>query len=124
MLRYIGIIAGTTLLVLSGCDRLSPNEEKVVGTWEKPDGSGPRFIFSRDHTLATLFRGDRGEWTLLSEGTWRLDGNDIVEEFEFTYREPHPGETPHVFRGRTTVTEFQENKLILEKPVETLVRVK
>jgi hypothetical protein len=123
MLRRFAF-AITVLLALTACDRLSPNEQKIVGTWEAPGGFGPRRIFRPDHTSTTLFPGDAGKWTVMSEGTWRLDGNDIVEDFRFTYRAPDPGETPHSFKGRTPVIEFQQDKLVMETLEQSLFRVK
>jgi hypothetical protein len=112
------------LLALPACDRLSSNERKVVGTWEAPGGFGPRRIFRPDHTSTTLFPGKDGKWTIMSEGTWRLDGNDIVEDFRFTYRAPDPGETQKTFGGRTPVVEFQQDKLVMETLEQSLFRVK
>jgi hypothetical protein len=123
MLRRFAL-ATTVLLALTACDRLSPNERKVVGTWEAPGGFGPRRIFRPDHTSTTLFPGEAGKWTVMSEGTWRLDGNDIVEDFKFTYRAPDPGETLKNFRGRTPVIEFRQDKLVMETLEQSLFRVK
>ena len=120
MLSRIVIIGGLALSALSACNRLSPNEQKVVGTWEVPGGYGPRCIFRRDHTATTLFANGDGRWTVNSESTWQLDGNNLIQDFKFT----HPGETPHVIRGRSIVIQFQQNKLVMEKPADTLFRVK
>jgi len=106
---------------------LSPNEEKLVGTWEQePAGFGPRCVFNRDHTLAVLFPGSDGKWMVMSKGTWRLDGNDIIDDFKFTFRTPDPGETPQVFRGRTKLLEFQQDRFIVEESdrKKTFFRVK
>src|SRR5437588_2987248 len=120
MLRCFVIFAGIALFTLSACNRLSSNEEKIVGTWEAPGGFGPRCVFNRDHTSAVLFPGSDGKWTTMSEGRWRLDGNDIVDEHKFTYRAPDPGETPHAFRGRMKILEFQRDKLVMETLEQSL----
>jgi hypothetical protein len=60
----------------------------------------------------------------MSEGRWWLEGNDIVEDFKFTYRTPEPGETMHNFKGRTPIIEFQQDKLVVEPPEKSYFRVK
>ncbi len=63
---------------------------------------------------------------VMSKGTWRLDGNDIIDDFKFTFRTPDPGETPQVFRGRTKLLEFQQDRFIVEESdrKKTFFRVK
>jgi hypothetical protein len=124
MLKRITIIANAALFSLSACNRLSPNEQKVVGTWEAPGGFGPRCIFRADHTSETLFLGKDGKWVVMSEGTWRLEGNAIDEDFKFISPAPDPGETPRIFKGRTRVIEFQKDKLVMETLEQSLFRVK
>jgi hypothetical protein len=124
MRRCSIITAGIALFTFAACNRLSSNEEKIIGTWEARGGFGPRCVFNRDHTSAVLQLGADGKWTTMSEGRWRLEGNDIVDDFKFTFRAPDPGETPHAFTGRMKVLEFQRDKLVMETLEQSLFRVK
>jgi hypothetical protein len=122
MLKRITIVASAALFSLSACNRLSPNEQKVVGTWEAPGGFGPRRIFRSDHTSETLFPGQNGQWIVMAKSQWRLEGNDIVEDFTFISPAPAPGETP--FKGRTEIIEFRQDRLVMETLEQSLFRIK
>ena len=103
---------------------MSPNEQKVVGTWEAPGGFGPRRTFRSDHTSETLFRGENGHWILMAKSQWRLEGNKIVEDFKFISPAPAPGETPFTLKGRTEIIEFRQDRLVMETLEQSLFRVK
>ena len=125
MLVRFAVFVLAWLAVVMPCAALSPNEEKVIGTWEAPGGFGPRCIYNRDHTQEVWFPGfDGGKWIMMSKGTWHLDGNDIVADSKFAYRASDPGETMRVWRGRTRVLEFRRDRLILDGSPKELVRVK
>ena len=124
MLKRITIIATATLFSLTACNRLSPNEQKIVGTWEAPGGFGPRCIFRSDRTSETLFPGEAGKWVVMTKGQWRLEGNNIVEDFRFISPAPAPGETPRTFKGRTPVIEFRQDRLVMETLEQSLFRVR
>jgi hypothetical protein len=120
------LVAACALLFLA-CHRFSPHEEKLIGTWEKaPIGFGPRCVFNRDHTSAVLFPRSDGKWEVMSKGTWRLEGNDIIDDFKFTYRAPDLGERLQAFKGRTKLLEFQQDRFVVEESdrKETFFRVK
>jgi len=124
MLKRLTLIAGVALFLLTACNRLSPDEQKVVGTWEAPGGFGPRCIFNKDHTSAVLQRGADGKWMTMSEGRWRLEGNNIVEDYTFISPAADPGATPQTFKGRTPVIEFHQDRLVMETLEQSLFRVK
>jgi hypothetical protein len=72
-------LAVFVIVCLVGCERLSPAEEKLVGSWEArtaPD-SVTTFTFERNHTdwCVVHFRDDI--W-LDGTGRWRIDGSQIV----------------------------------------------
>src|SRR6267143_955491 len=114
MPKRLTLIASVALFSLTACNRLSPNEQKVVGTWEAPGGFGPRCIFRSDHTSEILFHGENGKWVVVSEGRWRLEGNNIVEDYKFVSPAADPGATPQIFKGRTPVIEFHQDRLVME----------
>jgi hypothetical protein len=117
---------GTTLcLTLTGCNKLSHNEERVVGVWEFTgiDATG-RIVYRRDHIAVELFpdyEGLNAKWAPRSWGSWRLEGDDIVSEMEAF---PIP-EMPAVPKRttRTSIREFHEDKLVREENRSDLLRV-
>ena len=59
-----------------------------------------------------------------AKGTWRLEGDILVEEFTIPWQ-PVPGKTPfpkQVIRDR--IVEFQPDKIVREQGRPPLIRVK
>jgi hypothetical protein len=120
MLRTRPIVV-LLLLALTGCQRLSPTERKLVGTWEY---SGmdftTRVAFRSDHTMATFFPDQDGRvWTPTSSGTWRMEGNDLLIEEQFLPNPlPLPGDTPRPKEaGRLTIREVTTDKIVWAESV-------
>jgi hypothetical protein len=110
-----------------GCQRLSPEEEKVVGTWEY---SGidftNRVAFHRNHKSEVLFAREEGflakisPWRAVSRGTWRLEGDTIVTEEQLLV-----GPEPHERRvTRIKIFEFRPNELVREPNRDPFHRVR
>jgi hypothetical protein len=74
--------ASFALLCATACHSLSPDEQKIVGTWEFTglDFTG-RVVYRADHVVVDLFAAsETGGWAPGSWGRWRLEGNEIVED--------------------------------------------
>jgi hypothetical protein len=98
---------------------LSPNEKKLVGTWEFTgiDATG-RLTLRADHTSETLFpdMDDSTKWEVLLRGSWRLEGNDLIMEEKPTFGPSVPGDPPRQMElTRITIREFGSDKLVPEK---------
>jgi hypothetical protein len=109
------------------CQRLSPEEEKVVGTWEFTGlDFTNRVAFHRNHRSEELYIRDGGllakisPWAVMSRGTWRLEGDTIVTD-EQTVIGPEP-RPRRVLRER--ILEFRANELVREGNRDPLHRVK
>jgi hypothetical protein len=74
-------------LVFAGlsCQRLSPEERMVVGTWESLGYDHVSYtILNSDHSFAYVsdWNTESKGLELDSRGTWRVDGDDLVAEAE------------------------------------------
>ncbi len=103
----------TSLVVVVGCQRTSPTEEKIIGTWEFTglDATG-RVVFRRDHQVIDLFLegdGPNARWIPTSWGKWRLEGNEIVTDQEMLVGDYSPSERQ---LGRVPIREFEQDKLV------------
>jgi hypothetical protein len=115
-LREYGIIllGIMPVVALVSCQRLSPGEEKIIGTWEFTglDATG-RVVFRRDHTVVDLFPENDStiaKWAPTAWGKWRLEGNEIVTDEEIL---PIPGHsTPPRRITRLPIREFGDNRLV------------
>jgi hypothetical protein len=109
------------------CQRLSPAEEKVVGTWEF---SGidftNRVIYHRNHKSEVLFPREEGllaklsPWVAASRGTWRLEGDTIVTDEQLLVG-PEPRERRVT---RIKIFEFRPNELVREPYRDPFHRVR
>jgi hypothetical protein len=66
---------------LVGCERLSPAEEKLVGSWEArtaPD-SVTTFTFERNHTEWCVVHFREDTW-LDGKGRWHIRDNQLVSD--------------------------------------------
>jgi len=85
--RSLAVIA---IAGLVACERLSSDEEKLVGSWEArtaPD-SVTTFTFDRNHTDWCVVTHREDTW-LDGSGRWRIDGGQIVFD-DVTYPEVAP----------------------------------
>jgi hypothetical protein len=114
------------LAALGNCQQrpLSPNEEKLVGTWDRTGMDfTERTVYRRDRTLDSTM-ADGSEILPFRHGTWRMEGDILVEEYQIHW-EPVPNETPFPKEiTRTPIIEFHPDKLIYEKGRPPLKRVK
>jgi hypothetical protein len=111
---YLGAIVGTVLRATGG---LLPIEEKMVGTWQiigfpSPPAQVARLCFRyyRDHTFETL-DCSKEKPIVLSTGTWRIEGNDLVMEEQ---KVTQPGESAGPIRrdiGRSTIRAASEDRI-------------
>jgi hypothetical protein len=104
------------LVLVTACSRLSPNEEKVVGTWEYTgiDATG-RVVLRRDHTVVDMFFIE-GAWEPVASGTWRLEGNELVTEENSLIGPSIPGDTPRPKEiTRLKIRAFERNKLVRDE---------
>jgi hypothetical protein len=121
----IALISATcALLLLPACQRsLSANERKVVGTWKRAGMDAvERIVYRGDRTMESEMMGVSDTWLPFAKGTWRVEGDVMVEEYTI-YR--GPGRTPfpkQVTRDR--ILEFQPDKLVPAEGRPPLVRVK
>ena len=77
------IVSATCALgMLGACQRsLSPDEAKVVGTWDRNGmDATERTIFRSDHTMESEMSDGSGTHPF-AKGTWRLEGNILVTEY-------------------------------------------
>jgi hypothetical protein len=127
MLRTYAVIfwAACSCTLLSACNRsLSSAEQKVVGTWDRTGlDTTERTTFRSDHTMESEMTDGSGTLPFAS-GTWYLEGNILVTEYEVKMTPP-PGETPFPKQIiRDPILEFQPDKLIREKGRPPLIRVR
>ena len=79
--RFLAPVA--MMLLLDACDRLSPNDRRVVGTWVAHTiDSDDYTIVRRNHIFEEVSNLGGEELTLLCLGNWRTEGNDIVTELQ------------------------------------------
>src|ERR1700737_4055067 len=111
------------------CHRLSPEEEKVVGTWEFSEFAFKnRVVFHPDHTSEELYVRDSGakipSWAVRSRGTWKLEGDTIVTDKKPVLAPPR-GEPPYPRRVvRTKILAFRPDELVREGNRSPFKRVK
>jgi hypothetical protein len=111
-------------LTVNGCrPALSEKERLIIGTWDRTGMDfTERTTYRADHTLESTF--DSSDPKSLSKGTWRLEGDTLVEEVIPAWQ-PVPNETPFPKQiSRTPILEFQANKLVREPGRPPLVRVR
>jgi len=75
------VVAVFVIAGLFGCERLSPAEEKLVGSWEArtaPD-SVTIFTFERNHTDWCVVHFREDTW-LDGKGRWHIQGNQVIED--------------------------------------------
>ena len=85
--RYL--LAALCAFSLLACSRLSPQERKLVGIWERQNYDGSEyFILESDRSCKFIGGADpnkqRPRHLLGYIGTWRIEGDDIV----FDWTEP------------------------------------
>jgi hypothetical protein len=73
------------VLVAAAVDARATNlrEERIVGVWQSMGIDTPiRTVYRRDHTMVQLFPEENSEsgWLQFQVGTWRLEGETIIEE--------------------------------------------
>lgn len=121
-------LAFAICLLMVGCYRLSPDEEKVIGTWEfAGSGTTGRVVFRRDHTVVDLFPENKkpnARWEAVASGKWWLEGDTIVTDERALLR-ASPDETPFPRRvTRMKVRDFGKGRTVREEIREPLQRVK
>src|SRR6266404_8091870 len=114
-----------TFVLLTACHRpLSENERKLIGTWDRTGlDTNERTTYRANHTMESTMSDGSGTQPF-AKGTWRLEGDILVEEFTIPWQ-PVPGETPfpkQVIRDR--IVEFQPDKIVREKGRPPLIRLK
>jgi hypothetical protein len=120
----IGFAVAATFV---GCCRVSPEEKRVVGTWEF---SGidftNRVVFHCDHTSEELYMREEGllakisPWAAGARGTWRLEGDTIVTDEQLLIG-PEPRERRVT---RIKIFKFRPNELVREAGRDPFHRVK
>jgi hypothetical protein len=75
-----------TCLLLIGCHRLSPSEQKIVGAWSNTGLDAVHYyVFEANRSLSVLAPEDDSENAKLlrvGSGSWRVAGNDLVTEIQ------------------------------------------
>lgn len=78
-MRFLAV--AVIVLLLGACDRLSPNERRVVGTWVVHTIDSSDYTIVRpNHTYEEVSDLLSKELNLLCIGHWRVEGDDIVTE--------------------------------------------
>jgi hypothetical protein len=114
-----------TCVLLVACHRqLSENERKLVGTWDRTGmDTNERITYRADHTMESTM-SDGSSTEPFAKGTWRLEGNILIEEFTVPWQ-PVAGETPFPKQViRDPIVAFQPEKIVREKGRPPLIRVK
>ena len=107
------------------CHRqLSENERKLIGTWDRTGmDTTERTTYRADHTMESTMSDGSGTQPF-AKGTWRVEGNVLVEEYTVAWQ-PVAGETlPSKQIIQDTIVEFQADKIVREKGRPPLIRVK
>jgi hypothetical protein len=75
--------------LLSACHRLSPTEEKFVGTWSHSSMDATDFqVLGQDHSIIVFFPEDQQDSSKdirvfrVGSGKWRIEGNDFIQEID------------------------------------------
>ncbi len=98
------LIAIATAFALVACQRLTPDERTLIGTWESHSMDTTwRTTFNPDHTCSTVFEVD-GRFDDPMPGTWRLRGSQLITEMHFINKEAPLQErtTPHILMEKIT----------------------
>jgi hypothetical protein len=79
-----------TVLALSvvGCQRLSPAERSIIGTWRQQEIDGAEYhVFNSDHSYAYIHEADENipRNTLICGGSWRIEGDDLITDCTMNY---------------------------------------
>jgi hypothetical protein len=114
-----------TLLFVAACHRpLSDNDRKLIGTWDRIGlDTTERTTYRSDHTMESTMSDGSGTHPF-AKGTWRLEGDVLVEEFTIAWQ-PVPGATPFPNQViRDHIVDFQADKIVREKGRPPLIRVK
>ena len=108
--RALTVIA---LVCVVSCSRLSPEEQKLIGSWQTERSPGERLIetFEPDRTHWILFFHD-GNVSLNSTSRWHIDQkkNWIVFDHVSYYRAPDQGR-PQIYA--VVINEIREQTLRL-----------
>jgi hypothetical protein len=115
MLATRVFLVATLALGAGSCGRLSPHDAEVVGTWQFRSYNQPKRIrLERDHKATVLQHTGQGDDDLqfspISRGTWKLDGNRLIVDVDFISMET---EVPKVMTP-LTIREFSQSKLVLD----------
>ena len=127
LLSYHALLLAIGVMAIVSCEHrrpLSPDEAKIVGTWNR-DGmdASERTTFRADGTVISDLQG-AGDGHVLYRGTWRLEGNVLVTECDVRFS-PYPSKSPLPKQiTRIPIVEIQPDKLIREEGRPPLVRVK
>src|SRR2546423_12325587 len=85
--HHILLILAVSSLV--ACHRLSPAERSVIGTWSVQEIDGAEYMVLRaDHSYAFVAEAKPGEFernTLCCEGSWRIEGDDLIIDCTAVY---------------------------------------
>src|SRR3954465_9373192 len=100
-------IAIAAALALIECHRLSPDERKLIGTWEtRPMAARWHETFKPDHTLIVAFEDPLGSHKFPDplSGTWKLEGSQLTTDADLSKIEAmlHEKGTPHVLSEKIT----------------------
>ena len=102
------------MLLLAGCQSLSTNEQKVVGTWEQRnfDSGESRFhVLKPDHSYAFVATQDLdGKLVpvVLITGSWRIKGDLLIVKGT----EAQPGGGDNTRAPRTRVNKERVSKFL------------
>jgi hypothetical protein len=98
------LVAAAAAIALIACQRLTPDERKLIGTWESHSMDATwRTTFNPDHTCSTVFEVD-GRFDDPIPGTWRLVGSQLITEMHFSNKEAPLQErtTPQILTEKIT----------------------
>jgi hypothetical protein len=78
-MRFLAFIA--MALLLDACDRFSPNERRVVGTWvQHTIDSSDYTILRSNHVYEVVSDLSSDQLELICIGHWHIQGDEIVAE--------------------------------------------
>src|SRR6478672_6394807 len=101
------LITVATAFVILACHRLSPDERKLIGTWETGSMDATwHETFKPDHTLIVAFEEPLGSHKFPDplSGTWRLEGSQLTTDVDLSKIEAtlHEKGTPHILTEKIT----------------------
>jgi hypothetical protein len=110
------------LHLLTACHRLSPSEEKFVGTWSHSSMDATDFqVLRPDHSIVVFLPEERHDSSNVlrvfraGSGKWRIEGHDYVEEID-SELPVFPDNTPlpkMVIRRR--IVEIGRDKIVFDQ---------